>query len=265
MIVWGTKRVERTLGRVADFCPMCRDVRAFRIRKISMVGHVYFVGLGRGETVGHVGRCELCGFERDVDPTRYAALAKARSKSNARQLMQETFPDIAHAYAERFELERELRRSPGSIDRELREELIREALQNAAPAVEARYAGGTTLDSRSLLALLGTVVAPIVLLVVAREAVAPDTYTSVVGPLAGVLCVAGFAATLFLGLTSNRRWMRSHLLPMLARALRPLRPTEEELDRLLEKFRAADLKIGKKLRSRLVCRTLEDLQTRAPA
>ena len=83
MIIWGTKRVEKKLGRVADLCPICREVRCIALKKISMVSHIYYVGLGRGETVGHFGNCETCGFEMEVDPTRYESLANPRSTAGA--------------------------------------------------------------------------------------------------------------------------------------------------------------------------------------
>jgi len=264
MIIWGTKRVEKKLGRVADWCPMCREVRAFRLHKVSMVGHIYFVGLGRGETVGHFGTCESCAFEMEVDPTLYAALAKPRSQSDARQLVQETFPNIRDAYSERLELEKRLRSGAG-IEPETRQELLREVLQNAAPAVEARYAGGTQLDGKAGSALLATLVAPIVVIFSGQALLDPETVQSIVMPLAGVLIVAGLVATVFYAATSNGRWMRAHILPMLARAFGPLAPTEQELDQLLAKFRAADLKIGKKLKSRLVCETVRDSRAGALA
>jgi len=33
-IVWGKKRVERKQGMVADFCPICREVRAFTLIRL---------------------------------------------------------------------------------------------------------------------------------------------------------------------------------------------------------------------------------------
>ncbi len=264
MIVWGTKRVEKKLGRVADWCPMCREVRAFLMRKVSMVGHVYFLSLGRGETVGHFAGCESCGFEMEVDPTAYAAMAKPRSKLDARQLVQSTFPNIRDAYAERLELEKRLR-DGAAIEPEVREELLREVLQNAAPAVEARYSGGTQLDARTGLALLATLLAPFAILWVGEQVVGPEAAGAWAPQAAGLAFVAGLIATFAVGATANARWLRAHILPMLVRAFRPLRPSEQELDQLLAKFRAADLKIGKKLKSRLVCESLQDAQARALA
>ncbi len=34
-IVWGKKRVERTIGFVTDFCPTCRDIRGFQLNRVG--------------------------------------------------------------------------------------------------------------------------------------------------------------------------------------------------------------------------------------
>ena len=254
MIIWGTKRVERKLGRVADHCPMCREVRAFALRKISMVGHIYYVGLGRGETVGHFGVGESSGFEMGIDPTEYDSIAKPRSREGVRELVQQTFPNIQSAYAERFELEKRLEESPAALEPELRQELIREVLQNASPAFEERYAGSTQLDWRAGLSLLIAVFGPMAILILAGDAEASGAafrYAALAVLGGGLVSMGYFAAT------TNRRWLRQHMLPMLTQAYRQLRPSQEELDGLIAKVRAADLKIGKKLKAKHLCESLE--------
>ena len=40
-IVWGTKRTERKQGLVADFCPICREVRAFQLIRVGLASLVH--------------------------------------------------------------------------------------------------------------------------------------------------------------------------------------------------------------------------------
>lgn len=46
MIVWGKKHVFDMVGYVADFCPICRDVRRFMMQEILLAGHVYGLTVG---------------------------------------------------------------------------------------------------------------------------------------------------------------------------------------------------------------------------
>jgi hypothetical protein len=77
-IVWGSRRTERILGYVADFCPVCREARAFRLVRVGLASHVYYISFGAGRHVGHVIRCEECGSSFDTDATRYATFEKQR-------------------------------------------------------------------------------------------------------------------------------------------------------------------------------------------
>jgi hypothetical protein len=56
-IFWGTKAVTRRLGHAADFCPICREIRGFRIARLGKAGHLYGVALGAGELLGHQKTC----------------------------------------------------------------------------------------------------------------------------------------------------------------------------------------------------------------
>src|SRR5258706_9118781 len=42
-IIWGKKRVTKSLGYVADFCPLCRDVRTFELVRVGLAGHIYYL------------------------------------------------------------------------------------------------------------------------------------------------------------------------------------------------------------------------------
>ena len=52
-IVWGKKVVDRKLGHVAGFCPMCREPKTFLPRRVGAAGHVYCLSTGEGGLIGH--------------------------------------------------------------------------------------------------------------------------------------------------------------------------------------------------------------------
>ena len=75
-IVWGKKRIERKQGMVADFCPICREVRAFTLIRVGLADHIYYVSFGEGKLVGYIVRCDTCGVALGVEPTRFATSEK---------------------------------------------------------------------------------------------------------------------------------------------------------------------------------------------
>ena len=50
-ISWGTKVASKRLGRVADFCPICRDIQAFGVTKLDKIKGVVKFGNGPKKTV----------------------------------------------------------------------------------------------------------------------------------------------------------------------------------------------------------------------
>jgi hypothetical protein len=75
-IIAGMKQVEQVRGMVADFCPICREVRAFQLIRIGLVSHIYYVSSGAGTLAGYVIRCNECGLRLKTDSDRYAVTEK---------------------------------------------------------------------------------------------------------------------------------------------------------------------------------------------
>src|SRR5262245_34959788 len=109
-IVWGKKRIEREQGRVADFCPICREVRAFVLIRVGLADHIYYVSFGQGKLAGHVIRCETCKVVLGVNPTLYMATEKD-SRVEVETLIRRTFPKLRETYAQRLELEEKIKRT----------------------------------------------------------------------------------------------------------------------------------------------------------
>jgi len=56
-IIWGRKQVEKRLGYVADFCPICRDINPFLVSSVGVAEHIYYLPIGKGELISHIAEC----------------------------------------------------------------------------------------------------------------------------------------------------------------------------------------------------------------
>ncbi|CAK8717864.1 MAG: hypothetical protein CDV28_11129 [Candidatus Electronema aureum] len=253
MIIWGTKRVEKKVGYVADFCPICRTAKSHHVRKISMVPHFYYVGLGAGKMVGFLARCMDCGLERYIDTADYVEMIKTEPVS-IEELIRATYPSLRTVYKERLELEETLRRSPFKLDSKMRRSLIRNVFDVLSPSVEEVFANGTPIDAGSGLCMCVTVL--VLFAFVAVGAAHPDQKLAVYA--LGILTAISMVATVVSLATSTRGHMAKMLSPLLVRSLRPLRPKQEELEAVLSQLKTMDLRIGKKLKAQWIMDSLEE-------
>ena len=112
MIIWGTKRVVSSLGFVADFCPICREVRTFEVERIGMAGHLYYLSFGSGTLAGYVRTCRTCGTGLNATPDMYARLSREMLRPD--ELQPITFPNLNEVHGPRLAMEnRSGTRSPG--------------------------------------------------------------------------------------------------------------------------------------------------------
>jgi hypothetical protein len=242
IFIWGKKLVYRKLGYVADFCPICRTPQAFEVQRVGLAGHVYFVSLGEGELAGFQRKCCECAIALDAKPTQYASIAEALRPLP--QLTAQTFPHLSKAYATILALEERVKATPSSLSPQERYALIRNPMLLLSPRVEKRYAS-THIDLQTAITFLGVLVA-----IFAESAVvsrfAPDHASeSIIGMcLLGVILVAWQIAL------SNTRFIRRSIVPVLAKTLRPLKPTEAEVQAALAELAKLRHKLGRKLKPR---------------
>lgn len=246
LIIWGKKRVEREAGKVADFCPFCRRVQAFRLVSVSMVPHLYYVPLGGGEVVGHVARCSDCGAEIGVDPDRYERSDDAGVR-DLNTLIAGTQPRLPESLAERLKLEESIRRSPYTLSSEQREALVLEPFAWLNPVVERRFKGSTHIDAASSLGCLGTVFVAGALTFAATRMTGDGQ--DVVAFAALIAGVVGVLYTLVQLHREPLRFVRRSVLPKLVSALAPLKPLPEEIAHTLDLCRRNRWKIGKAVRA----------------
>jgi hypothetical protein len=260
-IFWGTKAVIRKLGYVADFCPICREIRGFQVSRIGRAGHLYGLSFGEGQLVGHQKTCSHCGVELKADAAIYKDIPKKLQDAGTTQLINTTFPDIRQYYADRLSLEDQLTRQPGKIDAQTRLALVKEPFLLLAPIVEKRFSA-VHIDRYVGAALLLTIVATILVgnlfgiffpLAIEQKA---NAFLITFG--------IGIAATGVQGFKSAGRFMRKVIYPKLSLALRPLNPSQQELEVVYAELKRSGFKLSRKARLKdLLCELVPTRQAEA--
>lgn len=240
-IIWGKKLVYRKLGFVADFCPICRSIAAFAVKRVGLAGHVYYISMSEGELAGFERTCQTCATCFGTDTAKYREIAS--TLASLPELQAQTFPDIAVVLHDRLELEERLAKAPLLLSSEDRRSLILDTFLLLSPKVEKRYAS-TTIDMGVGLALLAAIV-----LMIAGPAVllsmSPDADPGI--PLL-VCVVLGLGLVVWQIVVAKSRFMTREIVPLLVKALRPLKPAQGELQAATAELRAAGHKIGAKLK-----------------
>lgn len=240
LIVAGTREARKKLGRVGDYCFVCRNVTAFRATRVSKVSHLYYIPLGAGKKVGTELVCESCRTVY-LSGAEFADAAKDAALDPI-ALAERTNPALFDDLESRMAIE--AKAAEGALDPEERRALIVEGLlaldHHGARAAGSSGASGTWVGA---VAFLGALVLVSVTIAVWHD---PS-----VGWVAKGAIVAGAAGLLALGthniLTVRRRIARRELYPRLVRSLALVRPTRAEIAVAL-----ADLKQGKSAMARRV-------------
>jgi hypothetical protein len=243
-IVWGTKRVEKTLGYVADFCYLCREIGKFKVNSVSMVSHVYYLPTGSPKLVGHYRECTTCASHLNAEPNRYHDFSRRQNDLDLPRLIQTTYPDIEQHYAQRLKLEEELKSSPGQIIGNDRSNLIAEPFRLLSYKVDARFKK-INLD----FTMVGIFLLTIFACYIAAEIVSsyfPAQVDSLMVIL-GIICTIGIAALVWQNFRAGQAYMRKSIYPVLATAVRPLRPTAAEIAEVLRAALGTNSKFARKM------------------
>jgi hypothetical protein len=238
-IIWGRKIVRRKLGFVADFCPICRAVTAHRLGRIGSAGHVYYLSFGEGRLVGHERTCQHCKTTSITEESRYGTPEKKLAA--VEMLVIKTFPTIRAHYADRLELENRIKLGPTHVTAEERSALIASPFLVLSQMVEERFAR-TQIDRYGALAIVGMVVLLLATSGIANR-LAPDQLPEMVL----TALVVGLALVVWQIAAGSKRYMSEEIVPRLATALRPLRPSPDEIRGVLADLTAHKHKLGKKV------------------
>jgi len=209
-IVWGKKHVYKKMGFVADFCPLCRNVRPFQLDRVGLAGHVYYITVGKGELVGYAKTCMNCKTILNGNPDLYREVSKKLLEPA--ELQRLTFPDLQTHYAERLTLEQTIKHSLGSLPGDTRLAMLKEPFILLNPIVDKRFSA-TQIDKQTGLTLLAVLVLFPFLLAMGKG-VAP----AYGGEIALGLLLAGFAAVAVQGFLQTGRYFDKKIFPVLAGA-----------------------------------------------
>jgi hypothetical protein len=241
LLVWGRRWYSRKLGFVGDFCEMCRQARPFRMERLTLKGHFWYLPLGETHAVAHKATCTACSTTVAPEMGRYAGFA--RKQADATSLLAQTFPAFEQATAARLAIERTVRDAPGTLSATDRRQLIQTPFVLMSRATEERFSA-IHVDAGLGLALIGLFVLPILAISISDK-VSPDN-----GGLV-LLGAVGVAAGLLVwqAVQSRARWVRRAVVPRLARCLAPLTPSVAELEEMIGLLRQHKHKLGKHLRA----------------
>jgi hypothetical protein len=237
------------VGRVADFCPVCRDLRPFTFRKeltvrvqitIHYVPHVSEL---ESKEAGWDRVCETCNVDLPAFPSTYSSISSDRSLG-LEGLIRDTYPELRNKVATRLALEEEVRR--GALAPERRRELLLEPFYllehrirsaRGKPMSSLRRWSVPTAGALAILGVFGTALLPLEMRANAW-------------PICVMILLASIFVLLRRGiLVLNRRSVISRVLrleihPQLGRALKPLNPSADELSGLLQELRTQKTEIG---------------------
>ncbi len=237
MLVWGTTIKRKAVGWVADFCPLCRGLRPFRLQRIGAAGHVWFISLGSGSFLGNEIECSACGTIHETDSSRYTRVSDDLAELD--ELVRRTLPGAdgrVEALVAREQRVTRAQLAPGE-----REALSREAILHGAGQVDrqireqrsppkARLVGWITFGLLVLFAAFG------------------PRLGEPLGPLLALAFFAGLLVCLYFAVTRIRSHVRGIVEPAVARGLAPLKPTVEEIREAVAHVRTLGSDGAKKLK-----------------
>jgi hypothetical protein len=240
------KRYETRLGFVADFCPICRAIRPFRLSETGRGKTVAGLESGRKDVDAHYIQCLECGVFLWTKDSNYSYVAEAY-QPDLDLLVETTNLPLRFAYADRLKLEDQLKKGAARLSPEGRSALLMEPLTALASTVEKRFTDFGRLDTPSALACGGTVaVAGGLFFYSSRYLGGSAQDRGLV--IAGIAFALGIAYSLLQWQLAPARFVKTQVAPMAARALKPLGPSRKELEDCLAECRQMGLRIGKVLK-----------------
>jgi hypothetical protein len=255
-IFWGTKTVRSNLGFVADFCPLCRVPRPFRLARLGSASHIYGVSVGKGQLVGFERGCLRCSAVLGAEHENYREIAKnfpiegVPESLQLSRLTESTFPDLSRRYARRLEIEEQIKLGTARIDAGERHSLIKEPFLLLAAFVEKEFAQ-TRIDGILLLTIFGAIGLSIGGYWMADQFLSGDQRALVPLVTAAAMAIA-LVAIIVQGYLTKNRYLHRKIYPIIGSALRPLRPQASEIATALKEVRHLGFALGKRTKPRML-------------
>lgn len=244
-VFWGTTKTKKKLGYVADFCPVCRIVTPLQVTRIGVGEHLYGVSLGKGKLVGHEGVCLICQTRLGIDATTYDFIATTAGEG-IDSLLYRTFPKLKEVRAARLALERQV--VEGTLAPADRQMLLMEPFHLFSDLAESHFTGNVQVGGRGGWGCLGTFVTAFLVFMIGNAFVMYPEARSTLSAVVGYILLTGGLVSVVLMIFEPGRIFRCKMLPSLAKALRPLKPTQDEIADALARFKRSGYKLGKKLK-----------------
>ncbi len=256
-VVWGTKIKRKRVGRVADFCPMCRALSVFELRRVGEASHVYYISFGQGKLLGHDITCETCGTPSETEIERYAAVSEDEL-GDLESVLRETYPRLREVEAERLALEKRVK--SGALSPEERVQLLREPFFATEMRVQRQENVRYSTPLGRKISYLTLFLLVCIMVFGGLDAAYPDGIAETMLPVSALLFCVGFVMTLYYLMSHTRHFVRDVVQPQLAATLAPLRPTPEELQEVLQNVRSMGLRTGKIVKPHKLYAALEEAE-----
>jgi len=257
-IIAGTKVRRTPLGRVADFCGLCREIRPFRVTEVREVAHLYYIPLGRGDVKHYEFICAGCREQRTGDLSPYADVVSS-DVEELDILIEATNPEVTRHAIELLEAEDRVARDEATAEE--RRLVLMQPLLAINPAVEARVSQ-VHVDARSLLLMIAMIVFPLAL-VLPGAVLWPSTPGEILvysGAAAGVVLLGMLLQSLA---TDPGRFVRRRYREFLAESLAAYRPTPDEVRDIMRELRDRRLAVGKRVSPAWLWQEIERYETRS--
>ncbi|CAH0532409.1 hypothetical protein VST7929_00238 [Vibrio stylophorae] len=232
-MLWGKRVYRKKLGHVGDFCAICRKITANKVEKRTLRRAVLGIPVSAPLRITHDKTCCDCGTQTGCYPSYYQEYLRRLPKHiSVEALSARTFPDIYQRYDGRLQLEQHVYINPKTIGTSQRYELLQEPFDLLSSEVDQKMAQGC-VDWQVILTFILLLAAPVgsfYLGVIFAWPVQWCVYTL----MASVL-ILGIVALNQISLAKSR-WVRRRIFPRLSRAVRPLLPTDKELEIVFDKY-----------------------------
>lgn len=229
ILIFGDKQYTKKMGFAAEHCPRCDTTRVFRINRIGLTAHVFWLPMGTGHLLGYTAVCQHCGVEFDAEPTNYTSLVK-KNKAALTDMVEATNPRLNPN-----------NRSDSSAFQ--RFAVLREPFLRVNKTLHVRYTGNTKLDLRSGLVFFLAFALPAALTMPDYEFLSPENEQRL-GSLAGFIFIFGLIAGFVVLYREPRRYFQRNIEPELVQSLRGMNPQLSELQDCIARMKKYEYKIG---------------------
>jgi hypothetical protein len=241
-IFWGRKRVDQKLGIFADFCFICRNVKPFILYTINMSSHIYGGAVGKKELIGYKACCNSCGAKKEFNDIYFDSYEKGKVDMPINELARRTFQKIKEVYANRFNLESQIKQAPFLLTKEQRVALIEEPFKVLSNTVEEKLSQ-TNFDLKSFAYLVLAIILPIFSFKILESFNAnPDLVLAVVS----AVFVAMAALMCYQIYRYPSKYLESIIYPKVAQSISVLNPSTEEIAYVFERLCKFNMKIATK-------------------